>query len=130
MATASVTPLSHIFSTFSTSKFSSFHSISITPTKSSGDQKLIVHRREFLKGIILVPILWKEPPISEAREVEVGSYLPSSPSDSSFVVFKATSKDTPALRAGMALLVALENFTGSPFPTWYNNIFDVILDLF
>ncbi|XP_043723077.1 psbP domain-containing protein 6, chloroplastic [Telopea speciosissima] len=104
MATAYVTPLSHIFSTLNTSKISSFHSISINPTKSSGEflhyQKLALHRREFLKGIILVPILWKEPPISEAREVEVGSYLPPSPSDPSFVLFKATSKDTPALRAG------------------------------
>lgn len=35
-----------------------------------------------------------------AREVEVGSYLPTSPIDPSFVVFQATSKDTPALRAG------------------------------
>lgn len=57
-------------------------------------------RREFLKGIALAPILWKQPPFSEAREVEVGSYLPPLPSDPSFVLFKATPKDTPALRAG------------------------------
>lgn len=37
---------------------------------------------------------------SEAREVEVGSYLPPSGKDPSFVLFKATPKDTPALRAG------------------------------
>ncbi|KAJ4960391.1 hypothetical protein NE237_020301 [Protea cynaroides] len=111
MAMASVTLLTHTFSTSNTSKYSSiqstpseFHSISTIPTKNSGEflhyQKLVVHRREFLSGIILVRTLWKEPPISEAREVEVGSYLPPSPSDPSFVVFKATPKDTPALRAG------------------------------
>lgn len=48
----------------------------------------------------LIPLLWKQPPVSEAREVEVGSYLQPSPSDPSFVLFKATPKDTPALRAG------------------------------
>ncbi|KAJ6700175.1 hypothetical protein OIU79_013253 [Salix purpurea] len=37
---------------------------------------------------------------SEAREIEVGSYLPPSPTDPSFVLFKASPKDTPALRAG------------------------------
>lgn len=35
-----------------------------------------------------------------AREVEVGSYLPASPDDPRFVQFRATAKDTPALRAG------------------------------
>lgn len=35
-----------------------------------------------------------------AREVEVGSYLPAATDDPRFVQFKATSKDTPALRAG------------------------------
>ncbi|GAB2221685.1 hypothetical protein Droror1_Dr00012870 [Drosera rotundifolia] len=37
---------------------------------------------------------------AQARDIDVGSYLPPSPSDPSFVVFKATAKDTPALRAG------------------------------
>ena len=40
-------------------------------------------------------------PAAEAREVEVGSFLPPAPSDPSFVLFKATTKDTPALRAGI-----------------------------
>eukprot|EP00249_Psilotum_nudum_P002051 c14882_g1_i2 orf=313-1191(+) len=35
-----------------------------------------------------------------AKEAEVGAYLPSVPSKSGFVQFQATSKDTPALRAG------------------------------
>ncbi|OMO90100.1 Mog1/PsbP, alpha/beta/alpha sandwich [Corchorus olitorius] len=56
-----------------------------------------------LKGVAMLPLLVfgeLAPPIAEAREVEVGSYLPPSPSDPSFVVFKASPKDTPALRAG------------------------------
>ncbi|XXG50597.1 hypothetical protein AAC387_Pa02g4576 [Persea americana] len=57
-------------------------------------------RREFLSGIAITPILWNRPPLSEAREVEVGSYLPPLQADPSFVLFKATPKDTPALRAG------------------------------
>ncbi|XP_019052039.1 PREDICTED: psbP domain-containing protein 6, chloroplastic [Nelumbo nucifera] len=111
MATASLTPLSPVFSASNSSKspsilsFSSeFHSVSTSSTKISGEfnqcRKQIARRREFLKGIALVPFIWREPPISEAREVEVGSFLPPSSSDPSFVVFKATSKDTPALRAG------------------------------
>ena len=61
-------------------------------------------RRQFLKAIALqtLPLLFlnNSPLPSLAREVEVGSYLPPSPSDPSFVLFKASSKDTPALRAG------------------------------
>lgn len=54
-----------------------------------------------MKGLVLSPlILSKAPPSSEAREIEVGSYLPPSPTDPSFVLFKASPKDTPALRAG------------------------------
>lgn len=45
-------------------------------------------------------LLSPPPPPSTAREVEVGSYLPPSPTDPSFVVFQATPNDTPALRAG------------------------------
>ncbi|KAJ0980860.1 hypothetical protein J5N97_009115 [Dioscorea zingiberensis] len=60
----------------------------------------IPRRRDFIGGIALVAALWREPQESEAREVEVGSYLPPLPSDPSFVVFKASAKDTPALRAG------------------------------
>ncbi|KZV27359.1 Thylakoid lumenal 29.8 kDa protein, chloroplast precursor [Dorcoceras hygrometricum] len=58
-------------------------------------------RREFLNGsVALLPLVVSPPPPSQAREVEVGSYLPVSPTDPSFVLFKATTKDTPALRAG------------------------------
>lgn len=48
----------------------------------------------------MASVLWKEPPVSEAKEVEVGSYLPPASYNPSFVVFKATPNDTPALRAG------------------------------
>lgn len=62
-------------------------------------------RREFLKGIALqalsLPLLvLTQPHHSQAREIEVGSFLPPSQSDPSFVLFKASPKDTPALRAG------------------------------
>lgn len=65
-------------------------------------------RREFLKGtattgLALLPLLQPllaTPPSAAAKEVEVGSYLPPSPSDPSFVLFKASPTDTPALRAG------------------------------
>ncbi|KAI3926960.1 hypothetical protein MKX01_032875 [Papaver californicum] len=61
-------------------------------------------RREFMAAIGLISIninLWmNQKSISDAREIEVGSFLPPFPSDPSFVVFKASSKDTPALRAG------------------------------
>ncbi|KAG6413703.1 hypothetical protein SASPL_126417 [Salvia splendens] len=58
-------------------------------------------RRDFLNGsAALLPLLISPPPPSLAREVEVGSYLPPSPANPSFVLFSATSKDTPALRAG------------------------------
>ncbi|KAI3421589.1 PsbP domain-containing protein [Psidium guajava] len=62
-----------------------------------------LERRELLKRAALAPLLWSTPmglPPAVAREVEVGSYLPPSPSDPSFVLFKASPKDTPALRAG------------------------------
>ncbi|CAN6560676.1 unnamed protein product [Malus baccata var. baccata] len=63
-------------------------------------------RRELLlkTGLGLLPPALVESilkvPSAEAKDAVVGSYLPPSPSDSSFVVFKATPKDTPALRAG------------------------------
>ncbi|KAK6232028.1 hypothetical protein SCA6_002101 [Theobroma cacao] len=64
------------------------------------DEKVSL-RREVLKGLAMLPLLvLGAAPVSEAREVEVGSYLPPSPTDPSFVVFKASPKDTPALRAG------------------------------
>ncbi|KAA8517358.1 hypothetical protein F0562_017636 [Nyssa sinensis] len=113
MATASVTPLSSIqLSTSpssSNSKPSSAHSPASIKFTLRTDQNLkqpTLIRRGFFKGMALLPlILLKEqvflpPPPSEAREVEVGSYLPPLPSDPSFVLFKASPKDTPALRAG------------------------------
>ncbi|MED6134524.1 PsbP domain-containing protein 6, chloroplastic [Stylosanthes scabra] len=60
-------------------------------------------RREFFfKGLAFqaLPLLLLTPQPSLSREVEVGSFLPRSPSDPSFVLFKASPKDTPALRAG------------------------------
>ena len=68
-------------------------------------------RREFLKGVALqaLPLLLlREPPPSLAREVEVGSFLPPSPSDPSFVQFKASPKDTPALRAGTLIFTSFQ----------------------
>ncbi|KAK2647160.1 hypothetical protein Ddye_022355 [Dipteronia dyeriana] len=41
-----------------------------------------------------------KPLSSQAREVDVGSYLPPSPSDPYFVLFKASLKDTSSLRVG------------------------------
>ncbi|XP_031284973.1 psbP domain-containing protein 6, chloroplastic-like [Pistacia vera] len=66
--------------------------------------RTLTPRREILKGLAIFPLtastLFKQPSSAEAKEVEVGSYLPPSSSDSSFVLFKASPKDTPALRAG------------------------------
>ncbi|KAG8367799.1 hypothetical protein BUALT_Bualt16G0110300 [Buddleja alternifolia] len=60
-----------------------------------------ISRREFVNGSVgVLPLLISSPPPSLAREIEVGSFLPPSPSDPSFVLFAATPKDTPALRAG------------------------------
>lgn len=62
-------------------------------------------RRQILEGLSILPLttaitVLEQPLPSLAKEVEVGSYLPPSSSDPSFVVFKASPKDTPALRAG------------------------------
>jgi len=67
-------------------------------------------RREFLKGIALsLPLIaLTEPPQSQAREVSVGSFLPPSSSDPSFVLFKASPKDTPALRAGTLIDLSIQ----------------------
>jgi len=100
-AFTSLLPLT-VSSPSSSSKFSAFHAI-----RASLDSEYVASRhtlrREFLKGVALMPlplVVMREPPPSHAREVEVGSFLPPSPSDPSFVLFKATPKDTPALRAG------------------------------
>ncbi|XP_077218111.1 thylakoid lumenal protein (Mog1/PsbP/DUF1795-like photosystem II reaction center PsbP family protein) [Tasmannia lanceolata] len=113
MATVFANPSSPIFAPSTSSRSPSFLSSSPLnpstlnvknplkfPTSLHQSREQIVQRREFLKGIALISILWQKPCLSIAREVEVGSYLPPSPSDPSFVVFKATPKDTPALRAG------------------------------
>ncbi|KDP27526.1 hypothetical protein JCGZ_20139 [Jatropha curcas] len=101
MATASVTPVSPVFSTSKAPKSHLKASTTTTTTLWNQNRNHLTLRRQILKGIALSPfVLIKETPISEAREVEVGSYLPTSPSDPSFVLFKATPKDTPALRAG------------------------------
>ncbi|KAI4319644.1 hypothetical protein MLD38_033221 [Melastoma candidum] len=67
--------------------------------KQSKKPQFLICRRDVLRqASYLIPLLAPLP--SAAKEVEVGSYLPTLPSDPSFVVFKATTKDTPALRAG------------------------------
>lgn len=78
----------------------------------SSQLKISRSRRDLFNGLALMPfVLLSAPPLpSIAREVEVGSYLPPSPSDPSFVVFQATPKDTPALRAGNHLVVNFSIF--------------------
>ncbi|KMZ68681.1 Thylakoid lumenal 20 kDa protein [Zostera marina] len=55
-------------------------------------------RRDLLLGLGLGGLGF--PTNSEAIDVVVGSYLPQSTSNPSFVFFKSSAKDTPALRAG------------------------------
>ncbi|KAL2464563.1 PsbP domain-containing protein 6 [Forsythia ovata] len=106
MAAASVPPLSAIFSAATpTSKPIFPHSNSSTkPTlkpHQSSKESTTISRRKFLNGsLALLPLVISPPPPSQAKEIEVGTYLPPSPIDPSFVLFKATPKDTPALRAG------------------------------
>lgn len=73
---------------------------------------MTMKRRELMLGLSVVPAIAIEPQPSEAREVLVGSYLPPSPSDPSFVLFKASAKDTPALRAGSFSYLSLSYFQG------------------
>ncbi|KAL5707745.1 hypothetical protein ACHQM5_018608 [Ranunculus cassubicifolius] len=111
MAASASTSFSPKLSTASHSSPTKSHTILPSPPSSSpiklsttAQQSQTHYRREFLVGgAALISVVSQEPPISEAREIEVGSYLPVSSTDSSFVVFKATQKDTPALRAGMEL---------------------------
>ncbi|KAJ8557845.1 hypothetical protein K7X08_004611 [Anisodus acutangulus] len=71
-------------------------------------------RRDFINvGLSVMPLVICPPPPSIAREVEVGSFLPPSPTDPNFVLFKATPKDTPALRAGN-----VQPYTFILPPTW------------
>ncbi|WOH06336.1 hypothetical protein DCAR_0625761 [Daucus carota subsp. sativus] len=120
MAASAVTHLATIFtSPTSNSPSPSFRKLSITstlnnriitnnndkkPCSQSFNDDHTTTRREFLKSssAMLAPMIVTSTnsPAAEAREVEVGSFLPPAPSDPSFVLFKATTKDTPALRAG------------------------------
>jgi hypothetical protein len=64
------------------------------------------HRRELVLGAALSAVLSRAPlPPAQAREVEVGTYLPPAPSNPGFVFFRATPQDTPALRAGEVSVV-------------------------
>lgn len=104
MAASLTTPLSPKFSVSNGRKPSNKIQRALTAFHQKGNEctRTPILRREILKGLAVIPatlIINKEPPYSEAREVEVGSYLPPSPTDPSFVFFKASPKDTPALRA-------------------------------
>ncbi|KAL3335064.1 hypothetical protein AABB24_031332, partial [Solanum stoloniferum] len=71
----------------------------LTPAKPH-HQNIGLSRRDFINvGLSVMPLVISPTPSSIAREVEVGSFLPPSPTDPKFVLFKATPKDTPALRA-------------------------------
>ncbi|KAK8672035.1 hypothetical protein V6N13_110412 [Hibiscus sabdariffa] len=105
MASASLTLLSPLFSTTwkSSLKLRRISNANHASMQENIDSKRQVQRREiFIKGLTMLPavVFGGGAPIAEAREVEVGSYLPPSAADPSFVVFKASPKDTPALRAG------------------------------
>lgn len=97
----------------------SLNSCSIKPGRQiiSSQLKISRSRRDLFNGLALMPFVLLSAPSSPsiAREVEVGAYLPPSPSDSSFVVFQATPKDTPALRAGNNLVI---NFSVCSFEIW------------
>ncbi|TXG70257.1 hypothetical protein EZV62_005192 [Acer yangbiense] len=105
-ATASLTQLSPIFSASKSPKQASIKTKVGTFHQNRNGFSL---RRQILKGLAIFPLtsttLLEQPLSSQAREVEVGSYLPPSPSDPSFVLFKASPKDTPALRAGAFLFI-------------------------
>uniref|UniRef100_A0A0F7CYM2 Photosystem II reaction center PsbP family protein n=1 Tax=Monsonia emarginata TaxID=28966 RepID=A0A0F7CYM2_9ROSI len=98
MVTASVSLPSPIYSSATTTSRSNYNSSSLNQRHRSSNQSLTL-RRDFLKGLALCPLILGAPN-SGAREIDVGSVLPPAPSDPSFVIFKASSKDTPALRAG------------------------------
>lgn len=106
MATASLTQLA-LTSSSSTSiksKLTIPSLLQLHAQKQEQHGKLVI-RRDLLTGISLLPLVLSVPPPSLARDVDVGSFLPPSPSDPSMVLFKATSKDTPALRAGQSVSV-------------------------
>ncbi|KAE8099528.1 hypothetical protein FH972_017504 [Carpinus fangiana] len=99
MAAASAVVKPYSYPRCSTSNSSLKSTASPFPHKHN---QLSLRREIILKGLSLLPLLeLKQPrPSSAAKEIEVGSFLPPSPSDPSFVFFKASPKDTPALRAG------------------------------
>ncbi|XP_010673078.2 psbP domain-containing protein 6, chloroplastic [Beta vulgaris subsp. vulgaris] len=102
MATASLTqlPLTSSSTTTSTkSNFSATKPLSLQLHAQKQEQGKLIIRRDLLRGLSFLPLVIKVSP-SQAKEIEVGSYLPTSSSDPSFVLFKASTKDTPALRAG------------------------------
>ena len=98
-STASSTPKHHHLAAASTS------SALRLETKQQNVKQGYIRRRELLlKMGVTVPVLVSPLPC-QGREVEVGSVLPPFPSDpSNFVLFKASPKDTPALRAGTLCL--------------------------
>lgn len=98
MATASLVPTSNIFHVSPSVRTRA------SVIVASSHQQQPRRRDLLLKTAVAIPAILnlKEAPISEAREVEVGSFLPPSESDPSFVLFKAKPSDTPALRAGDA----------------------------
>nr|KJB81020.1 hypothetical protein B456_013G125600 [Gossypium raimondii]KJB81022.1 hypothetical protein B456_013G125600 [Gossypium raimondii] len=115
MASVSLTLLSPLFSNSSKSSLklgisnanqtSIQESLNLICIDSKRGVSVSQRRETLIKGLALLPlVVFGGAPISEAREVEVGSYLPPSPTDPSFVVFKASPKDTPALRAVLVLL--------------------------
>ncbi|KAL2609439.1 hypothetical protein R1flu_028012 [Riccia fluitans] len=66
---------------------------------------VVVNRRQACLDVVAVlasaaGVLSAKPGVAVAKEVEVGAYLPVAAEDPNFVQFKASSKDTPALRAG------------------------------
>ncbi|KAM0948721.1 putative photosystem II [Dioscorea sansibarensis] len=105
-ATTSAAPISPLLSSSPRSSIHESPTLVVCHHRASSKDSTLQHcaqisrRRDFIGGIALLAALWREPQASEAREVEVGSYLPPFSSDPSFVVFKASPKDTPALRAG------------------------------
>lgn len=83
-----------------------------SPSSSLVDRNLT--RRHACLGVsgaavsaVLGSVLAPDADAMNAKPVEVGSYLPRYAADGSFCVFKASTKDTPALRAGKVKSVAV-----------------------
>ncbi|CAH9102535.1 unnamed protein product [Cuscuta europaea] len=115
MATSLARPPGNTFSSMASSRI-----IRKPPPPSSTTVSIKSHRsteiskRALLNvGLGFMPLVTIHPPPASSREVEVGSYLPPSPSVPSFVLYKAKPTDTPALRAGN-----VEPYTFMLPPTW------------